>query len=428
MERNEYVCQKIDFMTTILTNIKQLIGIGEFTEALRRQELGQLQVIENAYLMYEDELIVEYGKMEDLKSPINPSLEQINCCGKVVMPAFCDSHTHLIFAATREEEFVGRIKGLTYEEIAARGGGILNSARKLNLMSEQDLYEQARERLIRVMKMGTGAIEIKSGYGLSVEGELKMLRIIKRLKNEFKLPIKATFLGAHAIPSTYKENRQGYINVLINELLPTIADEQLADYIDVFCEKNYFTPEETNLLCKVGRQYGLLPKLHVNQFNAIGGIQVATENNAISVDHCEVMTDEDITILAQSKTLATVLPSCSFFLGIPYAPVRKMIDAGIAIAMATDYNPGSTPSGNMNFVHSLGCIQYKLTPEESLNACTINGAFALRLDKKVGSIAVGKMANLIITESISNYHFLPYSFGENHIEKVIIAGERIDSL
>jgi imidazolonepropionase len=412
-------------MTTILTNIKQLIGIGEFTEALRGKALGELQFIENAFLSYHGEQIVSFGKMEDLPD-INPDCQLINCCGKIVLPAFCDSHTHLVFAASREEEFVGRIKGLTYEEIAARGGGILNSARKLNLMSESDLYEHARQRLIRVMKMGTGAIEIKSGYGLSVDGELKMLRIIKRLKNEFKLPIKATFLGAHAIPLSFKENRQGYIDLIINEMLPVIADEQLADYIDVFCEKNYFTPEETNLICKVGRQYGLLPKLHVNQFNAIGGIQVAAENNAISVDHCEIMNDIDIDILANSKTIATVLPSCSFFLGIPYAPVRKMIDAGIAIALATDYNPGSTPSGNMNFVNSLGCIQYKMTPEESFNACTINGAFAMRLDKKVGSIAVGKMANLIITESISNYNFLPYSFGENHIEKVIIAGEIIE--
>jgi imidazolonepropionase len=410
-------------MTTILTNIKQLIGIGEFTEALRGKELNNLQLLENAYLIIEGENIVSFGKMEEFNPIANTEI--INCCGKVVLPAYCDSHTHLVFAASREEEFVGRIKGLTYEEIAAKGGGILNSARKLNLMSESDLYEQARERLIRVMKMGTGALEIKSGYGLSVDGELKMLRIIKRLKKEFKLPIKATFLGAHAIPLEFKENRKGYIDLLINELLPAIADEQLADYIDVFCEKNYFTPEETNLICKVGRQYGLLPKIHVNQFNAIGGIQVAVENNAISVDHCEVMNENDYELLAQSKTIATVLPSCSFFLGIPYAPVRKMIDAGIAVAMATDYNPGSTPSGNMNFVNSLGCIKYKLTPEESLNACTINGAFALRLDKKVGSIAVGKMANLIISESISNYNYLPYSFGENNIDKVIIAGEII---
>jgi imidazolonepropionase len=411
-------------MATILTNIKQLIGIGEFTDALRGDELGKLQKIDNAYLIYEGEKIVSFGKMEDLKPSIS-SAEQINCCGKVVLPAYCDSHTHLVFAATREEEFVGRIKGMTYEEIAANGGGILNSARKLNLMSESDLYEHARERLIRVMKMGTGAIEIKSGYGLSLSGELKMLRIIKRLKNEFRLLIKATFLGAHAIPSEFKENRQGYIDLLINELLPAIADEQLADYIDVFCEKNYFTPEETNLICKVGKQYGLLPKLHVNQFNAIGGIQVAIENNAISVDHCEVMNEVDFKLLSDSKTIATVLPSCSFFLGIPYAPVRQMINAEIALAMATDYNPGSTPSGNMNFVNSLGCIKYKLTPEESINACTINGAFAMRLDKKVGSIAVGKMANLIITEPISSYHFLPYSFGENNIDKVIIAGEII---
>lgn len=412
-------------MSTILTNIKNLIGIGEFNNPLIGAEFETLNQINDAFVICKDGLIDSFGSMDELDSSIIHNVQNtvLNCEGKIVMPTYCDSHTHIVFAATREDEFVGRLKGLTYEEIALRGGGILNSAQKLNLMTEDELFEQAKDRLHKLILLGTGAIEIKSGYGLSLDGELKMLRVIKRLKNHFEIPIKATFLGAHAIPKAYKENRNGYIDLLINELFPAIADEGLADFMDVFCEKNYFTPEETNLLCKVGKQYGLLPKLHVNQFNAIGGVQVAVENNAISVDHLEVMNDVDFNTLKQSKTIATGLPSCSFFLGIPYAPAKQFIENNIPFALASDFNPGSTPSGNMNFVVALGCIQMKMMPEQSINACTINGAFAMRVNQKVGSISVGKSANLIITNPITSYNYIPYSFGENIIDKVMINGK-----
>lgn len=412
-------------MSTILTNIKNLIGIGDFNIPLIGTEFEKLSQINNAFLICKNGLIDSFGLMSDFDEKLlfEKNVTIIDCSDRIVLPTYCDSHTHIVFAATREEEFVGRLKGLTYEEIALQGGGILNSARKLNLMSEDVLFEQAKNRLHKLILLGTGAIEIKSGYGLSVEGELKMLRVIKRLKNHFKIPIKATFLGAHAFPTEFKDNREGYLDILINELFPAIADEGLADFMDVFCEKNYFSPEETNLLCKVGKQYGLLPKLHVNQFNAIGGVQVAVENNAISVDHLEVMNDDDFQALKRGKTIATGLPSCSFFLGIPYTPVKRFIEHSIPFALASDYNPGSTPSGNMSFVVALGCIQMKMTPEQSINACTINGAFAMRLNQKVGSIAVGKNANLIVTNPITSYHYIPYSFGENTIEKVLINGE-----
>jgi imidazolonepropionase len=351
--------------------------------------------------------------------------ETIDCMGRIILPTWCDSHTHLVFAATREGEFVDRINGLTYEEIAAKGGGILNSAKKLQQASKDDLYAAAEVRLQEVMKLGTGAIEIKSGYGLSVEGELKMLRVIKRLKAQYSIPIKATFLGAHAIPQEFKENRMAYIDLIIDEMLPKIAVENLADCIDVFCEKGYFTTEETDRILKAGQQYGLIPKVHVNQFNAIGGVEISVQNNALSVDHLEVITDYDIDILKASETMPVALPSCSFFLGIPYTNGKKIIDNGLPLALATDYNPGSTPSGNMNFVVSLACIQMKLTPEEAINAATINGAYAMNLSDKLGSISKGKLANFLITKPITSYNFIPYNFGNSCVDQVYIKGEKI---
>ncbi len=408
----------------LLQNIKSIYGIQETTTVpLRNSDISVLNEIENAFMVIKNGKIFTLGEMKNFDKTNYQITETIDCEGQYVLPCYCDSHTHLVFATTREEEFVDRINGLTYEEIALKGGGILNSAAKLNNASEDQLYHDASERLTKLIKLGTGAIEIKSGYGLSVEAELKMLRVIKRLKSNFNIPIKATFLGAHAFPKLFKENKDGYIDLIINEMLPKIAAENLADYIDVFCEVNYFTVEQTNKILQAGTKYGLKPKVHVNQFNALGGIKTAINNKAVSVDHLEVMNDEDIDLLAKSNTIATALPSCSFFLGLPYAPVKNMIEKNVAIALATDYNPGSTPSGNMNFVVSLACIQQKLTPEQAINAATINGAFAMEVANQVGSITIGKQANIIITNKIKSIYYLPYSFGENCIDKVLINGE-----
>ena len=349
----------------------------------------------------------------------------IDASGQFVLPTWCDSHTHLVFAASREEEFVDKIKGLSYAEIAAKGGGILNSAGKLNETSEAELLRMAWIRLQEVMQSGTGAIEIKSGYGLSVEGELKMLRVIKKLKETSPIPIKATFLGAHTYPVEYKENHKGYIDLIINEMLPVIAKEKLADYIDVFCETGFFSPEETETICKAGISYGLKPKIHVNQLNLSGGTQVGVKLGALSVDHLETMDDDAINTLAASTTIGTLLPTAAFFLRIPFQPARKLIDAGCAIALATDFNPGSSPSGNMNLVIAMSCIQMKMLPEEAINAATINGAYAMELQDELGSITVGKKANLIFTKPIPSLAYLPYSFGTNLIDKVMIAGEWI---
>lgn len=406
----------------LIKNIKGLVQVREENpELLRGKALAELPVLENAWLAAEDGVIVGYGLMEDWGGISDwTDLEIVDASGKYVLPAWVDSHTHLVFAATREEEFVDRIKGLTYEEIAAKGGGILNSANKLAGMSEDELYQSTYKRLQQVISMGTGAIEIKSGYGLSVDAELKMLRVIKRLKENSPIPIKSTFLGAHAFPKEYKENRKGYIDLIINEMLPVISIEKLADYIDVFCESNYFSVEETRQIIEAGANYGLKAKIHVNQFNSIGGIEMAVQLNALSVDHLEVINNDDVEVLSKSNTIATLLPSCSFFIKIPYSPARKLIDSNVAVALATDYNPGSTPSGNMNFVNSLACIQLNMTPEEVINASTINGAYALELQDEVGSITIGKKANLIITKEMTSLAYLPYSFGENLVERVII--------
>lgn len=406
----------------LIRDIKCLAGILTDNQSpLRGNELNVLSTLENAYLAIENGLIVDYGSMHELAGIDDwHNLEVIDAEGKYVLPAFCDSHTHIVFAATRENEFEDRINGLTYEEIGKKGGGILNSAKKLATMSEDDLFESSLKRINLIRSLGTGAVEIKSGYGLSVESELKMLRVIKRLKSASDLLIKSTFLGAHAFPADYKSNQRAYLDLIINEMLPEIQKENLADYIDVFCERNYFDINQLDEILNAGAKYGLRPKIHVNQFSVMGGVACGVKHRAVSVDHLEEMGEEDFEILSKSETIATALPSCSFFLQIPYAPVRKMLDKNIAIALASDYNPGSTPSGNMQFVNSLACIQMKLTPAEALNATTINGAYAMNLGHEIGSITIGKKANIIITKPMPSLAYLPYSFGENKIEQTIL--------
>ena len=414
-------------MTTLFINIKELVQVRELdVMKVSGKNMSILPIIKNAFLIIKDNVIVDFGSMNKLG--IKKSDKVVDLTGKLVLPTWCDSHTHLVFADTREEEFVNRIKGLTYQEIAKRGGGILNSAKKLQIKPEIELFDDAEKRLKELIQNGTGAIEIKSGYGLSLESELKILRIIKKLKENFSIPIKATFLGAHAIPIKYKEKRADYIQLIIDKMIPEIAKEKLADYIDVFCEKGYFTSKETDQILKAGRKYGLIPKIHVNQFNSIGGVKVGVKNNALSVDHLEVLTDEDLNILSKSDTMPVALPSCSFFLGIPYTNARKLIDANIPLAIASDYNPGSSPSGNMNFVVSLACIKMRMTPEEAINAATINAAHALNLSDKIGSISKGKIANFIITKPIKSYSSVPYAFADNYVEKVYLSGKEVQTL
>ena len=410
-------------MTTLITNIAQLIGTREETTLLRGAALADLPFIENAFVLVEDGIIAEYGAMYELELKV-PHLPKhiVDAEGQFILPSWCDSHTHLVFAKSREEEFIDKIKGMSYADIAAKGGGILNSAKKISEASEDELFNSAWARLDEVSRLGTGAIEIKSGYGLSVEGELKMLRVIKKLKERSGLSIKSTFLGAHTYPQQYKEDHQGYIDLIINEMLPVIAGEKLADFIDVFCETGFFSPEEMNAICKAGMSYGLKPKLHINQLNSIGGIEAAIQLNAISADHLETMTDMDIKNIAGSNTIGTLLPTAAFFLRMQYQPARQLIDAGAAIALATDYNPGSSPSGNMNFVIALSCIQMKMLPEEAINAATVNGAYAMEFQNELGSITIGKKANLIFTKPVPSLAYLPYSFGNNLIDKVMING------
>jgi len=410
-------------MKTLIINIKELLQVRD--QSIRNvsgAEMAILPTIKNAYLLIQNGLIADFGLMEDLLENINPE-KCIDIDGKMVLPAWCDSHTHLVYAGNREQEFVDRINGLSYEEIANRGGGILNSAQKLNETSEDEIYNQSKIRLEEIMRLGTGAVEIKSGYGLTVDGELKMLRVIKKLSQDYPITIKATFLGAHAVSLEYAANKQRYIDLIINEMLPEITKNNLADFIDVFCEKGYFTVAETEQIMEAGIRFGLKPKIHVNQFNSIGGIQAGVKHNALSVDHLEVMTTDDFLTLKNSQTIPVALPSCSYFLGIPYTPAREMIAQGLPIALASDYNPGSTPSGNMNFVVSTACIKMKMTPEEAINAATINGAYAMGISETHGSITIGKKANLIITKPISSYYQLPYAFGSNLIDTVLIEGK-----
>jgi imidazolonepropionase len=408
----------------IIINIKQLVNVRNQSILIRGNDLAKLPVIDNAFLLIEDDVIIDYGAMFELELKV-PHLPKkiINAEGQFVLPTWCDSHTHLVFAATREDEFIDKINGKTYAEIAANGGGILNSAKKIEEASEQQLFDSAMQRLNELIKLGTGAIEIKSGYGLSVANELKMLRVIKKLQQQSNIIIKSTFLGAHTYPTAFKNNHQGYIDLIINEMLPIIANENLADFIDVFCETDFFSPQEMQVICEAGMRFGLVPKVHVNQLNSIGGLQTASDLNALSVDHLETMTTTDIEQLGNSNTIATLLPTAAFFLRMPMQPARQLINSNCAIALASDYNPGSSPSGNMNFVVSLSCIQMKMLPEEAINAATINGAFAMQLQNQVGSITIGKKANLIFTKPMSSLAFMPYSFATNCIDKVMINGE-----
>lgn len=409
-------------MRTLIINIKQLVQVrDQHIDKVSGVEMSILPVLENAYLLIKGDLISDYGLMSNLQE-IEVD-EVIDATGKVVMPTWVDSHTHIVYAGTRVQEFVDRINGLSYEEIANRGGGILNSAKLLNQTSEEELYNQSKARLEEVIFQGTGAVEIKSGYGLTVEGELKMLRVIKKLRQEYQLPIKATFLGAHAFPLEYKQNQQAYIDLIIQEMLPKIAQENLADYIDAFLETGYFSVEQTRQIIQAGNKLGIPSKIHVNQFTTIGGIQMCVEEKVVSVDHLEVMNEEDIECLKNSDTMPVALPSCSYFISIPYTPARKMISEGLPLALASDFNPGTTPSGNMNFVVATACIKMKMTPEEAINAATINGAYAMGVQREVGSITRGKKANLIITKEIPNFYQIPYSFGTNLIDKVLINGK-----
>jgi len=413
-------------MRLILQNIKELVQVDPKSRLwVAGKSMTEVHTLKNAFLIIQDEQIKDFGHMEKLSQfefETEDLIMEIDCSGKMVFPSYCDSHTHLVFAATRENEFVDRIKGLTYEEMAINGGGILNSAHRLQEMSEDELYDQAMVRLEEIASMGTGAVEIKSGYGLTTEAELKMLRVIQRMKQHSPLMIKSTFL-AHAFPLEYRNKRKAYMNLLINEMLPLIAADELADYVDVFCDRGFFTMQETERILMAGIKQGMKGKVHANELANSGGVQVGIKYNALSVDHLEYIDDEEISALLGSETMPTVLPGAAFFLNMKLAPVRRMIDAGLPVAMASDYNPGSSPSGNMNFIQSLGCLKYGMTPEETIHATTINSAYAMGISESYGSIAKGKVANLFITKEISSYAVIPYSFGSNLIETVILNGE-----
>ncbi|MGZ5286790.1 MAG: imidazolonepropionase [Flavisolibacter sp.] len=409
-------------MAMLISNIKFLVNTREENELLRGAALGHLPMVEDAFLIIDGEQIAAFGPMNELAYRKQDFAEHFDGAGRSILPAWCDSHTHLVFAGSRESEFVDKIRGLSYAEIAAKGGGILNSARKLNETSENELFIQSWERLQQVIRMGTGAIEIKSGYGLTVEGEIMMLRVIKKLKEKSPIPIRATFLGAHTVPENFKDDKDGYIRLIVDEMLPIIEREKLADFIDVFCEQGFFTPEETKIICEAGKNIGLKPKIHANQLHVSGGVQAGVEVNAVSVDHLESMDDAAIQSLAKSNTIGTLLPTAAFFLRMPFQPARQLIENGCAIALASDFNPGSSPSGNMNFVVALSCIQMRMLPAEAINAATINGAFALELQDQVGSITIGKKANLILTRPIPSVETLPYYFAHNLVEKVMSNG------
>ena len=412
-------------MKTVIKNIAELIQTEDTPRKwVAGSDMKNINTIKDAFVEIENGLITSFGSMDQWNGIEDwNNTEVIDAEGGMVFPTYCDSHTHLVFAASREGEFVDRINGLSYQEIAKKGGGILNSVEKLQNTSEDELYKNTLIRLNKLVKMGTGAIEIKSGYGLTMEAELKMLRVIKRLKENTDVTIKATFLGAHALPKEYKDNKEGYMDLVINEMLPKVAEEKLADYVDIFCEDGYFTVDDTKRLLVAANKFDIKAKTHVNQFNAIGGVKASVDLGALSVDHLEEMNEKDFDALSGSNCMPTILPACSFFLGIPYGPARKMIEKGLPVALATDYNPGSSPSGNMNFVASLGCIQLQMTPEEVINATTINTAYAMELEKELGSIAIGKKANLFITKPIPSYGYLPYSFGNNVIDRVMINGK-----
>lgn len=417
-------------MITLITNIKQLVQVEQQPRTwVAGADMAQIECVNNAYLLVENDRIKAFGEMKDLDMNAiyenGDLIKEVDATGRLVMPSFCDSHTHLVYAGSREVEYIDKIKGLSYEEIAKRGGGILNSSIRIKETSEEELFDSAYERIQEIAGFGTGAVEIKSGYGLNTESELKMLRVIRRLQEETPLTIKSTFLGAHAVPAEYKGQQTEYVNLIINEMIPAIAAEDLADYIDVFCDKGFFTVEDTDRLLNAGMKYGLRAKIHANELDYSGGIQVGVKYNALSVDHLEYVGDAEITSLLGSETMPTILPGAAFFLNMPYSPVRKMIDAGLPVALASDYNPGSSPSGNMKFVMSLGCVNYKMLPEEVINATTINSAYAMGVQEDVGSIAVGKLANFYITKQIPGIEFLPYAYGSDLIEAIFLNGEQL---
>ncbi len=412
-------------MYLLIKNIKKLVQ----TETEKRtkvcgKDMASINSIENAYLLLKNDLIEDFGKMENMPK-IQADCQTIDAKGKMVFPSYCDSHTHLVYAGSREIEYNDKIKGLSYEEIAKRGGGILNSAKLLNQTSEDALYEQALPRINEIISQGTGAVEIKSGYGLTLEGELKMLRVIKRLKESSPLIIKASFLGAHAVPANYKGQQGKYVDYIVNEMLPEIAKEKLADFADVFCDKGFFTVEETDKILSASAKYGLRPKIHANELDFSGGVQIGVKHNALSVDHLEYIGDDEIKTLKNSETMPTILPGAAFFLNMPYSPARKMIDAGLPVALASDFNPGSSPSGNMKLMTSFGCVNYKMTAEEVINATTLNTAYAMGVSDITGSIAKGKKANLFISKEIPSIEFMSYAYGSNLIDTIILNGKII---
>jgi len=419
-------------MKILVKNIKQLVQVEEQPQLrVCGKSMVKLETIKDAFLFIDKGKIVEFGRMSDLfQSSIadhQSSIEEIDAKDCMVFPSFCDSHTHLVYAGGREIEYIDKIKGLSYEEIAQRGGGILNSAKRIHDSSEEELVEQAMERLHEIMMLGTGAVEIKSGYGLTTEDELKMLSVIQKLKKLSPLTIVPTFLGAHAVPLSFRGRQGDYVDLIINEMIPMVASEGLADFIDVFCDKGFFTEEETDRMLIAGMKYGLRPKIHANELDYSGGIQLGVKYNALSVDHLEYTGDDEIKALLDSETMPTILPGAAFFLNMPLAPARKMIDAGLPLAFASDFNPGSSPSGNMQLVLSMACIMFRLTPEEAINATTINSAYAMGISGTHGSIAKGKIANVFITKPISTYEFMPYSFGSNKVDTVILNGEVIST-
>lgn len=412
-------------MSILIKNIKELIQVEEHPkERVCGEEMAKLDTIKNSWLYISGGKISGFGTMGHMPEKIEAATT-IDAAGKMVFPSWCDSHTHLVYPSSREIEYVDKIKGLTYEEIAKRGGGILNSAAKMQEISEDELLEGAKERIDEIIKYGTGAVEIKSGYGLTAESELKMLRVIVKLKEISPVEIKSTFLGAHAIPAKYKENRTKYIDLIVEEMLPQVAEEKLADYVDVFCDRGFFSVKETCKILEAAAKYGLKPKIHANELGYSGGIQAGVKYDALSVDHLEYTGKDEIEALKSSGTMPTILPGAAFFLNLKRAPARAMINAGLPVAMASDFNPGSSPSGNMQFIMSLACIEFKMMPEEAINAITINSAYAMGLSKTHGSIARGKIANVFITKEIPTYHFMPYYFGTNKIETVILKGEVI---
>lgn len=411
----------------VIRNIKKLIQTEEHNKKfVAGKEMAQLPSVDDAFLIVENGFIKSFGQMKDLNTNIIPqSAIEIDATEKLVLPAWCDSHTHLVYPKSRDVEYVDKIKGLSYEEIAARGGGILNSAKMMQTASEDELFDDAMVRLQEIIKWGTGAVEIKSGYGLTLESELKMLRVVKRLKEASPLTIKSTFLGAHSIPMEYRGQQDKYVDLVINEMLPAVAKENLADYVDVFCDVGFFTVEDTDRILDAAAKYGLTSKIHANELDYSGGIQVGVKHKALSVDHLEFTGDEEIESLKNSGTMPTILPGAAFFLNMAYAPARKMMDAGLPVALASDFNPGSSPSGNMQLIMSMGSILYRMLPEEVINAVTKNTAYAMGIENELGSILVGKKANLVITKEIPGIEYLPYAYGENKVETTILNGTMV---